>query len=117
MDAASSALMQLRPVTFHYKSDPNPTGRSLQYGLIAEEVADVYPSLVARSADGQIETVMYQFLPPMLLNEFQKQQRTIQAQAAELTLQRAQMQLLQNDLSAIKAMLGIERTTYSGKAP
>ena len=82
MDAASSALMKLRPVTFHYKTDQNPSGRTLQYGLIAEEVAEVYPGLVAHSADGQIETVMYQFLPPMLLNEVQKQQRTIEAQAA-----------------------------------
>jgi hypothetical protein len=84
MDAASSALMKLRPVTFHYKSDQAPSGRTLQYGLIAEEVAEVYPGLVARSADGQIETVLYQFLPPMLLNEVQKQQRTIEALRAEL---------------------------------
>ena len=47
----------------------------------------------------------------------EKQQRTIQAQAAELAQQRAQMQLLQSDLSAIKAMLGIERTTSSWNAP
>jgi len=84
MSEASSALMKLRPVTFHYKSDQNPKGRTLQYGLIAEEVADVYPGLVAHSADGKIETVMYQFLPAMLLNEVQKQQRTIETQALEI---------------------------------
>jgi len=84
MDAASSGLMALRPVTFHYKSDQNPSGRTLQYGLIAEEVAEVYPGLVARSAEGQIETVLYQFLPPMLLNEYQKQQRTIDALRAQV---------------------------------
>ncbi len=113
MDAASSALMKLRPVTFHYKADQNPAGRMLQYGLIAEEVNDVYPGLVAHSADGQIETVMYQHLPPMLLNEFQKQQRTIaaqavdiQKQAAELTQQRARVELLERELQTIKAMLG-----------
>jgi hypothetical protein len=84
----------------------------LHYGLIAEEVADVYPGLVAHSADGQIETVMYQHLPPMLLNEFQKQQRTIAAQAmdiqrqtAELTQQRTRVELLERELQAIKAML------------
>ncbi len=81
MNAASDALMKLRPVTFHYTADRNPSGRRLQYGLIAEDVAEVYPGLVARSADGQVETVMYQFLPPMLLNEYQKQQRTIEALA------------------------------------
>jgi hypothetical protein len=46
-------------------------------------VAEVYPGLVAHSADGEVETVMYQFLPSMLLNEFQKQQRTIEMQAQE----------------------------------
>jgi len=106
MDAASAALMQLRPVTFHYKSDQDPSGRTLQYGLIAEEVADVYPGLVAHSADGQIETVMYQFLPPMLLNEYQKQQRTIQAQAADLAQQREQISDLEHELLVIKTLLG-----------
>jgi hypothetical protein len=91
MGKASSMLMQLRPVTFHYKSDRNPAGRTLQYGLVAEEVAKVAPGLVARSADGRIETVYYQFLAPMLLNEVQKQQRTIEAQAAELTKQTAEL--------------------------
>jgi hypothetical protein len=84
MGEASSTLMKLRPVTFHYKTDRNPEGRTLQYGLVAEEVAAVAPRLVARSADGEIETVYYQFLAPMLLNEYQKQQRMIEAQALEI---------------------------------
>jgi hypothetical protein len=84
MGAESAALMRLRPVTFHYRAADKAQPRRLQYGLIAEEVADVYPELVMHSADGRVETVMYQFLPPMLLNEYQKQQRTIDAQAKEL---------------------------------
>ena len=87
MGEASSTLMKLRPVTFHYKTDQNPKGRSLQYGLIAEEVEKVAPSLVARNAKGEIETVFYQHLTPMLLNEYQKQQRTIDMQTAELKKQ------------------------------
>jgi hypothetical protein len=63
----------------------------LQYGLVAEEVAEVYPGLVARSPDGAIETVRYQFLPPMLLNEVQKQQRTIESQRKEIAGLRAEM--------------------------
>ena len=78
MNEASDALMNLRPVTFHYKADQDPAGRTLQYGLIAEEVAQVYPGLVAHAPDGQVETVMVQFLPAMLLNEVQKQRRTIE---------------------------------------
>jgi len=84
MGEASGALMKLRPVTFHYKSDKNPKGRTLQYGLVAEEVAGVAPGLVAHSSDGKVETVYYQFLAPMLVNEYQKQQRTIQAQAVRI---------------------------------
>ncbi len=84
MNAASSALMNLRPVTFHYKIDQNPQGRMVQYGLIAEEVNEIYPGLAGRSADGQIESVYYQYLTPMLLNEFQKQQRRINALEVEL---------------------------------
>ena len=84
MGDASSLLMRLRPVTFHYRSDQNPNGRTLQYGLVAEEVAAVAPGLVAHSRDGEIETVFYEFLPPMLLNELQKQQQTIDAQNKRL---------------------------------
>jgi hypothetical protein len=84
MNDATDDLMKLRPVTFHYKSDHDPAGRTLQYGLVAEEVERVYPGLVAHSPDGSVETVMYQFLPPMLLNEVQKQRRTIEALEAKL---------------------------------
>ena len=87
MGEASAALMQLRPVTFHYKSDQDVAGARLQYGLIAEEVAEVYPGMVA-TKDGKPETVMYQYLAPMLLNEVQKQQRTIDHQAHELAAER-----------------------------
>lgn len=114
MEETSSALMKLRPVTFHYKADQNPDGRRLQYGLVAEEVAEVYPGLIAHSADGQIETVMYQFLPPMLLNEVQKQQRTIEAQAARIAdlerdraAQSTRSDVLEGELAAIKHTLGL----------
>ena len=93
--------MNLRPVTFHYKSDKSPSGRTLQYGLIAEEVAEVYPGLVAHSADGQIETVMYQFLPPMLLNEYQKQQRVIDTQQRTIDAQQRAIETLRAQLEAL----------------
>ncbi|MEP7155555.1 MAG: tail fiber domain-containing protein [Betaproteobacteria bacterium] len=98
MGDTSSALMKLRPVTFHYKAGESGD-RTLQYGLIAEEVNDVYPGLVLYAADGQIQSVAYQHLPPMLLNEFQKQQRTLQVQAARL-------EVLERELREIKSLLG-----------
>jgi hypothetical protein len=101
MGAASSTLMKLRPVIFHYKADKNPKGRALQYGLIAEEVEKVAPGLVARSATGEIETVFYQHLTPMLLNEFQKQQRTIEAQSAILTRQTMRIAALEKQAAEV----------------
>ena len=78
MGDASHELMRLRPVTFRYTEPFADGSKPIQYGLIAEEVAEVYPDLVAHSADGQIETVKYQVLDSMLLNEVQRQQDQIQ---------------------------------------
>jgi len=84
MGDASDGLLQLRPVTFRYKKSYEDGSKPVQYGLIAEEVAEVYPDLVARNANGQIETIRYQLLTPMLLNELQKQRATITAQSAQI---------------------------------
>ena len=74
MGAQSRGLFQLRPVTFSYKQD---TQGERQYGLIAEQVAKVYPELVTRNAAGEVEAVRYHELIPMLLNEVQQQQRQL----------------------------------------
>jgi hypothetical protein len=66
----SAKLGQLRPVSFHLKSDP--TG-AVQYGLIAEDVDKVYPELVIRDQAGEIQGVRYEELAPMLLREVQQQ--------------------------------------------
>ena len=68
--ARSDGLMKLRPVTFRYNNDPAGT---LQYGLVAEEVAKVYPELVVYGPDGKPMTVRYSMLSAMLLNQLQKQ--------------------------------------------
>mgnify|MGYP000639721110 CR=1 FL=1 len=104
MGEASNTLMKLRPVTFHYKSDKNPKGRSLQYGLIAEEVEKVAPGLVARNNKGEIETVYYQHLTPMLLNEYQKQQRVIEAQTVALKKQTDRVAVLEKQGQEIAAL-------------
>lgn len=77
MGAASDALMQLRPITFHYKQVAEDGTNPLQYGLLAEEVAKIYPELIVYGRDGQIESIQYHQLPALLLNELQKQHKTI----------------------------------------
>jgi hypothetical protein len=81
MGERSQGVYQLRPVTFRYKQDRQ--GQQ-QYGLIAEEVAKVYPELVVKGADGKVESVQYHELIPMLLNEVQRQQQKLEAQAREV---------------------------------
>jgi hypothetical protein len=74
MGSTSEKLNQLRPVTLHLKTDPKG---ALQYGLIAAEVAQVYPDLVVRSESGRIDAVRYDELAPMLLNELQQLKKQI----------------------------------------
>ncbi len=83
------------PVTFHYKTDLQGT---LRYGLIAEEVAKVYPELVVRDQNGRIDGVRYEALAPMLLNEVQNQQQVNAAQAAKIAS-------LEQQLAGIQAAL------------
>ncbi|MGD0859027.1 MAG: tail fiber domain-containing protein [Terracidiphilus sp.] len=82
MAAASDGLMRLRPVTYRYKQPCADGSKPIDYGLIAEEVAEVYPDLVVKDAEGQIQTVQYQKLTPMLLNELQKQHKQLEQQVA-----------------------------------
>jgi hypothetical protein len=81
MGDTSSAAMKLRPVTFSYKQDVT---NAMQYGLIAEEVADVMPHLVTYDAYGQPYTVRYQDLPSILLNELQKLSKRVEDLEAQL---------------------------------
>jgi hypothetical protein len=112
----SAALLKLRPVTFRYKKPYADGGKPIQYGLIAEEVAEVLPDLAVFNRDGQPETVKYHLLPAFLLNEYQRQekinlaqaelaqrqQKTIQAQAERV----AALSQDVDDLKALLARLG-----------
>jgi hypothetical protein len=83
MDESSRRLLELRPVTYHYKELSEDGSNPLEYGLIAEEVAKVYPDLVAYGADGKIETVQYHKLTPMLVNEVQRLNTLLQTEKGE----------------------------------
>ena len=100
----SDGLMRLRPVAFKYKPQIDPTGLA-QYGLIAEEVADVYPDLVAYDRDGRPETVRYHLINALLLNEVQKQHRAEEAQKKTIEQQQAEIEALQARLSKLEARL------------
>jgi hypothetical protein len=113
MGEASSGLMRLRPVTFRYKQPYEDGSKPVDYGLIAEEVAEVYPDLAVKGLDGQVQTIQYQKLTPMLLNEVQKQAeqirqqaeqiRSLEGQSAEIQSQNALIRALEARLAALEA--------------
>jgi hypothetical protein len=117
MGDSSSDLMQLRPVTFLYKAEYDKGPRTLQYGLIAEEVARVYPNLIAYETDGKPFTVKYQYLTTMLLNEVQKQYRRAEAQAEVMTKQQGKIDALEQRLSQLEVTLGSRPTAGSETTP
>jgi len=83
MDKASEAILELKPVTFHYKKEVDPDGIP-QFGLVAEQVEKVNPDLVVRDDEGKVSTVRYEAVNAMLLNEFLKEHRTVQEQQKEI---------------------------------
>jgi hypothetical protein len=91
MDDASEAILSLQPVTFRYKHELDPDGIP-QFGLIAEQVEKVNPDLVVRDADGKLNTVRYEAVNAMLLNEFLKEHRTVQEQKATIAQLRQDLQ-------------------------
>jgi septal ring factor EnvC (AmiA/AmiB activator) len=105
MGCASDKLMQLRPVTFRYKQAAEDGAHPLQYGLIAEEVAKVYPDLVQYDAQGKPFTVYYHLLTTMLLNELQKAHRQAVAQCSEIATQKSQIATLKHENAARKSEL------------
>jgi len=81
MAKASEDILALKPVTFHYKADNT---NKPQFGLIAEEVAEVNPDLVVRNKNGEIHTVRYDAVNAMLLNEFLKEHTKVETQQATI---------------------------------
>jgi hypothetical protein len=111
---ASDRLFKLRPVTFRYRQ-PNLDGnKPVQYGLIAEEVAEVFPELVIRNKDGQPETVAYHLLTGLLLNELQKEHGRVEAQeqriseleanAASQKHQSAELEQLRSEVTELRKL-------------
>jgi hypothetical protein len=104
MDKASEVILALKPVTFCYKKEIDPAGKS-QFGLVAEQVADVNPDLVVRDKQGKPYTVRYDQVNAMLLNEFLKEHRKIERQAREIEEQNVTISELKKGMATIVAHL------------
>ena len=101
MGAESDVLMKLRPVAFYYKPELDET-QTRQYGLVAEEVAQVAPQLVVFDKDGAPQTVRYHFVNAMLLNEVQKQRHLVAAQQDVIKTQQQQVNTQQEQIESLE---------------
>jgi uncharacterized coiled-coil protein SlyX len=102
MDKASEAILSLKPVTFHYKSDKKGIP---QYGLIAEEVAKVNPNLVVRDKNSEVTSVHYDQVWNMMLNEFLKEHKRVDDQQATITELKSTLAQQQKGVDILTARL------------
>ena len=98
MDKASEAILALKPVTFRYKHELDPEGIP-QFGLVAEQVEKVNADLVARDDQGKVNTVRYEAVNAMLLNEFLKEHRKVEDQGRKEQEQEATITQLKSTVA------------------
>ena len=104
MDKASEALLALKPVTFRYKKGIDPKGIP-QFGLVAEEVEKVNPDLVVRDKEGKVNTVRYEAVNAMLLNEFLKEHKKVETQQATISNLKSTVARQQKGMEILTAQL------------
>src|ERR1043166_1165423 len=109
MDQASETLYSLKPVTFRYKKEVDRS-RALSFGLIAEDVGEANPDLITRDKEGQPQTVRYEAVNAMLLNEFLKEHAKVQQLEAKVAEQRKDMDALATQIQRASAQLEASRT-------
>jgi trimeric autotransporter adhesin len=105
MGDASARLLELRPVTFRYKKPYANGQKPVQYGLVAEEVEQAFPELAVVNKEGQPETVKYQDLTPMMLNELQKEHKRAVAQDGMIKTQQHDLSEQKKEIDEMKAQL------------
>ena len=112
MEGASESILALKPVMFRYKSDP--AGAGPQFGLIAEEVAEVNPALVVPDENGEIYTVRYDAVNAMLLNEFLKEHRKVENLEATVAQQHKDFEAavaeLKGQIQKVSAQLELSKS-------
>ncbi len=113
MEQTSESILALKPVTFHYKSDATDTP---QFGLIAEEVAEINPGLVVRDENGEIYSVRYDAVNAMLLNEFLKAYDKMQEQGCKVEQQEATIAELKSTIAELKSGMNVLTATVNEQA-
>jgi hypothetical protein len=120
MDKASEAILAFQPVTFRYKKEIEPNGATM-FGLIAEDVENVDPDLVTRNEKGEPETVRYEAVNAMLLNEFLKehgklaeQDRRLEKRDRIIAQRETEIHALESQLQKVSAELAAANPSRGG---
>jgi Chaperone of endosialidase len=108
MERVSEAIYSLKPVTFRYKPEIEPA-RPLGFGLIAEDVEKISPDLVTRGRDGQVNTVRYDAVNAMLLNEFLKEHRKVEQIKTTIKRQQEQIEALTAGLQKVTVQIEMKK--------
>jgi hypothetical protein len=109
MDETSEALFALKPVTFHYKKEIDPAGRS-QFGLVAEEVEKVNPDLIVPDKEGKPYAVRYDQVNAMLLNEFLKEHKAFVRDQIKVQELEAKAAAQENEIKVLAATVKEQAT-------
>jgi len=109
INKAREAILALKPVTFRYKKEFDPNGIP-QFGLVAEEVEKVNPYLVKRDRDGKLQTVRYDAVSAMLLDEFLKEHRKVQEQEKEIGALKMELKGQRNLIQKVSDRVGMTET-------
>jgi hypothetical protein len=108
MGNASEAILALKPVSFRYKKEIDPRGLP-EFGLIAEEVEKVYADLIIRDRKGKPQTVRYEQVNAMLLNEFLKAHRKMEEQQKQIDALTAQLKEQDAQIQKVSAQVKMSR--------
>ena len=104
MHTASEAISALKPVSFRYHKQYDQT-QTIAFGLIAEEVADANPDLVGRNPEGQPESVRYEQINAMLLNEFLEEHRKGEEQDCKIQEQETTITELRSEIRNLAVLV------------
>jgi myosin heavy subunit len=104
MHNSSETIYQLKPVSFRYHKQYDRT-QTIAFGLIAEEVAEVHSNLVGRNPEGQPESVRYEQINAMLLNEFLKEHRRGEEQDCKIQNQETTIAELRSEIRNLAVMV------------
>jgi hypothetical protein len=102
IDKISEGILALRPVTFHWKNDKT---NEPEFGLVAEDVAEVNLDWITRNPQGEISGVRYETIPILLLNEFLKEHKKVEEQQASIADLKSTVALQQKEMQVLTAQL------------